>query len=357
MNEIHQKITEQNDPAAPLVSMIVPMYNVEAYIESCLRSLLSQSLRNLEIIAVDDGSPDRSRQIAEQIAADDPHVKVVSQSNQGLAGARNTGLRYAGGKYVFFVDSDDAIGPDAMQQMTQRMEKDALDVLICDMIRVDEAGADHGTVRDPFEEDVVYDPRQHPKVLTVQPSANNKMVRRELIEQTQTWFPEGKNVWYEDLRTTPKWIAASRRVGFLHQPFYRYLFNRAGSIMNTPTMEHQSDILDALYDLQDWFETNTLTETFSRELEYLWIAHVYLYGINRIARIDAHSPLIERIHQETRQRYPRFLENPYLDHLTKKEKLFLRWIDHREEWKIAMANRVKKQLLKLRCRNERKETA
>lgn len=113
------KTGSQNGSARPLVSIIVPAYNVEQYIETCLYSLLSQSLSSIEVIVVDDGSPDRSGDIAERYAFSDSRVKVIRQHNQGLGFARNTGLQRASGDYVGFVDSDDWVDEGMYQSLLE----------------------------------------------------------------------------------------------------------------------------------------------------------------------------------------------------------------------------------------------
>lgn len=101
----------------PKVSIIVPIYNVEDYLEACVNSLRNQSLDDIEIILVDDGSPDRSGAIADDLARRDPRIRVVHQSNQGLGPARNSGMSVAGGEYVGFVDSDDWVDPDMYERL------------------------------------------------------------------------------------------------------------------------------------------------------------------------------------------------------------------------------------------------
>ena len=111
----------------PDVSVIIPVYNVEQYLKRCVDSVLCQSLTNLEIILVDDGSPDRSPVICDQYLAEDERVQVIHKQNGGLASARNAGLKIATGKYIFFLDSDDWIDPDGLQLLYETAEKYQVD--------------------------------------------------------------------------------------------------------------------------------------------------------------------------------------------------------------------------------------
>ena len=99
------------------ISIIVPVYNVEAYLEKCVESLIHQTYRSLQIILVNDGSTDNSLTIAEQLAAKDSRIELYSQPNQGLSAARNTGMQYAIGEYISFIDSDDYIALDFYESL------------------------------------------------------------------------------------------------------------------------------------------------------------------------------------------------------------------------------------------------
>ena len=114
-----------------LISVIIPVYNVEQYVESCLNSVIDQSYTNLEIILVDDGSTDRSGEICGQYALKDSRIKVIHEENAGLGEARNRGLRIASGDYICFVDSDDWIEEDYCKELAQAAERTNSDIAIC----------------------------------------------------------------------------------------------------------------------------------------------------------------------------------------------------------------------------------
>ena len=114
----------------PKVSVIVPVYNVERYLPECLDSLLGQSFQDFEAICVNDGSPDNSIKILDQYAQKDRRIKVITQENQGLAGARNTGLDHVKGRYVFFLDSDDTLPLDALEILVKIAETTKVPVVV-----------------------------------------------------------------------------------------------------------------------------------------------------------------------------------------------------------------------------------
>ena len=115
----------------PLISIIIPVYNVEQYLRECLDSVLAQTYPNLEIILINDGSQDNSGKICDEYAAKDGRVQVIHQLNQGVSAARNAGLKVASGEYIGFVDSDDYIQPDMYEYLYQLISKDNADVAMC----------------------------------------------------------------------------------------------------------------------------------------------------------------------------------------------------------------------------------
>lgn len=119
-----------------MVTIVVPVYNVEKYLERCVASLRSQTLRDLEIILVDDGSPDRSGAMCDALALEDSRIRVVHKKNGGLSSARNAGLRVAGGTYVGFVDSDDTVSPEMFGKMLEVIERERVDFVMSDYLRI-----------------------------------------------------------------------------------------------------------------------------------------------------------------------------------------------------------------------------
>lgn len=125
----------------PLISVIVPVYKVEEYLSKCVDSILNQTYKNLEIILVDDGSPDRCGEICDVYAEKDKRVSVVHQRNSGVASARNTGLEVIHGEYLMFVDSDDFLHGDAVRILYERLAIDNSDMAVGNAVCVDESGA------------------------------------------------------------------------------------------------------------------------------------------------------------------------------------------------------------------------
>ena len=117
------------------VSIIVPVYNVEKYLECCLESLINQTLKDIEIICVNDGSTDNSGKILENYAAKDNRIKVIHQVNGGQAAARNNGLNAVNGKYINFIDSDDWVDLDFIEKLYDAAERNSADIAVASIIR------------------------------------------------------------------------------------------------------------------------------------------------------------------------------------------------------------------------------
>lgn len=115
----------------PMVSVVMPVYNVEAYLPQCLGSLTGQTLRDIEILCIDDGSDDRSPEIVQEFAAADPRVVLLRQAHEGVSAARNLGIDTARGRYIAFVDSDDWVDPDMLRKMTELAREQDADVVVC----------------------------------------------------------------------------------------------------------------------------------------------------------------------------------------------------------------------------------
>ena len=211
-----------------LHSVIVPIYKVEAYLDDCVRSIVAQTYPNLEIILVDDGSPDRCGDMCDAWAAKDSRIKVIHKPNGGLSDARNAGLQIAAGDYIAFVDSDDWIEPQMYEKMLAAMKAEQAEICAC---RIRSCYPDH-CVEWGCPEYRATEPEQTLAMLyndTAYPvSALNKLYRRELWETLR--FPVGKIC--EDAFTTYLLVHKAKHIVQLPEAFYNYRI-RPESIMTS----------------------------------------------------------------------------------------------------------------------------
>lgn len=204
------------------VSIIVPIYNVEKYIDKCVQSLLDQTYKNIEILLVDDESPDRCPQICDEYAAKDSRIKVIHQKNTGASGARKNGLEQATGTMIAFTDSDDWLLPSMIEEMVAAAEKNAAEIVICDWIifnNDEENGKIHTQtlkntatmeqIRDEFLMD------RHSNYMW------NKLYDRKLFSDIQ--FPG--NMVFEDLYINAELFCRCKKVYYLSKPLYCYRYH------------------------------------------------------------------------------------------------------------------------------------
>lgn len=230
------------------LSVIVPVYNVSKYLAKCLDSLICQELKpeEYEIIVVNDGSTDNSEEISRQYEEKYSNIKVVRQKNQGLSGARNTGIKLAHGKYIQFVDSDDYLQPNVLKTLVEKMESDNLDVLRFNYQNVNE----NYEVFEPYKEHKPYvDYRDEvcdgltflTERLGYACYAVQFLIKSELLKKEGNTFKSG--IYFEDTEWTPRILTQAKRVTSTDLMVYNYLL-RLGSITNSVSIEKKRKVLD-----------------------------------------------------------------------------------------------------------------
>jgi glycosyltransferase involved in cell wall biosynthesis len=237
--ELTMRIIEHYRPAAiapdrqtALLSVIVPAYNIEDYIERGVSSICHQTYRNLEIIVVDDGSTDRTGAVCDALAARDGRVHVIHKENEGPAQARNVGIAQAHGTYIGFVDGDDWIDPDMYEKLLGALWEYDADMAICRYRQVHKTYTeDQSRDRAVLFEDgeVLRYYIEETKEYSIQNAAWNKLYTREILKNVD--FPAGK--WYEDIMFATVALAQAKRCIYLDSACYNYIIDREGSIMNT----------------------------------------------------------------------------------------------------------------------------
>lgn len=261
----------------PQISVIVPIYRVEDCLRQCVDSVLGQSAADLEVILVDDGSPDGCAEICAEYAALDRRVKVIRQPNQGLAAARNTGIEAARGEYLAFVDADDWIDEDMLQLLLDACRRYDAQIAECSYRniwpdRVENATEATGRV-------LVADPARAIRGMLDWTDfctmAWNKLYHRSVIGNVR--YPVGK--LHEDEFTTWRFFANAQRLVYIDQPKYSYNRTRAGSIMAAPFRIQTLDACEAARQRRDALETwgdAALSESAANA--YCWVLLDRLYS-------------------------------------------------------------------------------
>lgn len=300
-------------------SVVVPVYNVEEYLEKCVDSILAQSCKDYELILVDDGSTDCSGELCDTISAK-CGCRVIHQANGGLGAARNTGIEAARGEYMIFVDSDDYVSPELLSGIEQAMKDHPADIYTFGFTATDGV-KDLGVFLDALPERTPIRLETCPELLLALPNAWCRATRRELFLSSGIRFPS--RVWYEDIRTTMKLFALAESIVYLPEPWYYYL-QREGSITRNSNLHRNREIIDAFEDLLGWYRRQGLFEKYHTQLERLCIDHLYLAASVRVLRIDPKSDLLREFRAYMEKNFPDYGKNPLIAQLPPAKKLAYR---------------------------------
>ena len=244
------------------VSIIVPVYNVEKYIGKCIVSLKEQTLKDIEIIVVDDGSTDKSISVVEEYIKNDERIKIYKKENGGLSDARNYGMTKATGKYIAFVDADDYVEKDFCEKMYSKAQKEKSDIVECNFYWTYSEGHQKNKMKEDVGEKYSSKAEMIEKARVV---AWNKLYKKELLDKAGVEFPKGLR--YEDIEFFYKLVPYIENVSFVKQPMIYYI-QRKSSIANTQN-EKTSDIFKVFenvfeyyknqrFEFRTWICTNTV---------------------------------------------------------------------------------------------------
>ena len=213
----------------PLLTVVIPVYNVERYLKRCIESVLAQEWKDYEILLVDDGSTDHSPQICDDYVKAYDFISVIHKENGGLSEARNTGISHVKGEYVYFPDSDDWLEPDTFIALAEALESQEFDIISFnrDFVKGEEdAIVSEPEVTQVFEgKDAFVQMLKHRYITGF---ANDKIYRKSLFVDNNILFPSRK--YYEDLGTNYKLFLSAKKVYATNQKYYHYLIDNPDSI-------------------------------------------------------------------------------------------------------------------------------
>lgn len=287
----------------PKVSLIIPVYNVENYIEKCLDSAINQTLKDMEIIIVNDGSKDSSKEKIEKYLKKYPSIKYLEKENGGLSDARNYGMQYATGEYVAFLDSDDYVEKTMYEEMYNVAQKDNADMVECDFIweypdkRKEDVGIIYNSKKEMIEKARVV--------------AWNKLIKRELIERIGIRFPVGLR--YEDVEFFYKLVPYLDKISFVKKCFIHYV-QRDNSIANTQNIRTK-EIFKVLDNVITYYKENEFYTEYKEELEYIYIRFLLCSSLKRICKISNKNERMKAQNEtwdNINLNFPNWKKNPIL---------------------------------------------
>lgn len=252
-----------------LITIVVPIYNVEQYLERCIKSIVSQTYENIEILLVNDGSPDNSQKIMEKWGKKDKRIKCLYKENGGLSDARNYGIKRSKGKYICFIDSDDYIDKDYVKKLYYAIKENNAEISWCNIRTVNDNGKT-GTINQNEEDLWSFE----------MASACNRLFLKDLFIKNDISFPKG--LWYEDLATTPRLFFKAKKVVFVDSELYSYYYN-SESITKT-YCKRALDMKEVLEINYDFCQKNGLLED---KKIYEILEYIFLYSeLNTAFRIS-----------------------------------------------------------------------
>ena len=303
----------------PKVSVIVPIYNVEKYLEKCINSLLSQTLEDIQIILVNDGSKDNSGNIAKECEKNNKNrIIYVEKENGGLSDARNYGLKYATGDFIAFLDSDDYIEKNAYEEMYNKAIEENADYVECDFI---------WEFPNKIRVDKQYPYKNKKEMLSfVRVVAWNKLIKRQLITDNNLEFPKGLR--YEDVEFTYKLIPFINKFAYVDKPFIHYV-QREGSIANVQN-ERTAEIFTVLDNVIEFYKKNNIYEEYRDELEYNYARYLLCSSLKRMCKIKdktIREKLLTESWKRLNSNFPNWKENVILKTVNTGKNKYMRTVN------------------------------
>ncbi len=300
------------------VSVIIPVYNVEKYIKKCLDSLVNQTLSDIEIIVVNDGTPDNSQIIIDEYVKNYPD-KVISivKENGGQGSARNIGLGKATGEYIGYVDSDDYVELNMYEELYDKAKENDSDIIICGNNIVYENNYKKIS-------EINYDNKYNnfENAFFGKMAVWNKLYKKEILINNNIKFKE--KVWYEDFAFTLKTLVNAKTIAFLDKSLYNYLW-REGSTMNNNNVKRNLEILDAFDDIRNYLISNDLLNNYYSYLEFNAINHIYISTIVRVINANVSNDLkkevIDKLLEYMNSNFKDFKNNKYIKTLSRNRKI------------------------------------
>ncbi len=247
----------------PLISIVVPIYKVEKYLEHCVKSILNQTITDIEVILVDDGSPDNCGAICDELAKTDSRIKVIHKPNGGLSDARNAGIEIAQGKYIGFIDSDDYIAPQMFEKLLGAIETQKADVSMCYACNIYDDDMEYRPCKTGdvtvFEGEEIMEALFRMKLNNF---AWNKLYKIELFKEIR--YPYGKI--YEDLFTTYRIFGLCERVALDESQMYYYRIRR-DSIMGKARKVINTDKFQAFSEIQEYLKGSYVSRIAAEYME------------------------------------------------------------------------------------------
>lgn len=296
----------------PKVSIVVPVYNTKKYLEKCLDSLVYQTLDDIEIIVVNDGSPDESQKIIDRYVQAYPNkVQAYVKENGGLSDARNFGISKCNGEYIGFVDSDDYVNLDMYQNMYNKAKEQDFDMVVCDIRYVYENVSKE--VSSQVDEDINDLDKIKAQMVNIYPAAWNKIYKKKLFENGVLFK---KGVWYEDVEFLYRLFPYIKSIGTIKKTFVNYV-QRDGAITRTFD-ERVYNYIDNFNGIVEFYKAKSFYDEYYSELEYSYVRYLYMTFIKTACNFDKkeYKKACKLAKKNVLEKFPNYKQNKYIKGLS-----------------------------------------
>lgn len=286
------------------VSVIIPVWNVEQYLKKCLDSLVNQTFKNIEIIIINDGSPDNSQSIIDEYKKKYPDLIVpYIKDNGGQASARNMGLKKAKGEYITFVDSDDWVDTEMIEKMYNKAISTNSDIVVCNAYSVIDDKIGNLEIFKSNDLD------SHKRYIINCPGACwGQLIKKDIIINNDLYFLE--HHFYEDIAVMPALCLYAKKISYLNENLYYYLIRTGSTMKQTKYSASLEDIFDSLDYLSNIFIKNNVYEKYYAELEYTYIEHLLHAASLRFFQFEKYDQL-DKVISIMNNRFPKWKSNVY----------------------------------------------
>lgn len=288
------------------VSVIVPVYNTENFLERCLNSLVNQTLNDMEIIVVNDGSTDASQEIIDRFANDFPNIiRAYRKKNGGLSSARNYGLDKATGEYIGFIDSDDYVELDMFEKMYNKTCSRNFDVVVCDVRYVYKEKNFIASSR--INNDLISKDQVKNHMVDIYPAAWNKIYKCNLFNVR---FKKG--IWYEDVEFLYRLFPYVNSIGVVKEPLINYV-QRDGAITHTFD-ERVYDYISNWNGIVQFYKSNNIFDEYYSEIEYSYVRYLYMTFVKTATNFSKKefNKACLKAKQNVLNTFPNYKKNKYL---------------------------------------------
>lgn len=306
------------------ISVIVPIYNTEKYLSKCLDSLVNQSLKDIEIILINDGSPDNSEKIVKKYVDKYPKkVKYYKKENEGQGIARNYAINLSQGEYITFVDSDDYIDESMLEKLYNKAIKDNADIVSINGFVEIRNGR---FINIPFE---FNDSNSYKRYILNNSGPCGKIIKKEIITSNNLFFPKLRA--YEDISVVPLWGLYSKKISYIEEQLYYYLIHDGSTMKQIEYNDKLTHIYNSLDNLYTRFKVIS-KDKYYKELEWIYIEHLLHAASLRFFKFNKNEE-IKKINKIMKERFPDWNKNKYYKRQSIKYKIVCTLI-YKEKFKL-----------------------